>query len=68
MSVEINETDHETIVVNGKEIFKDGDGKWISRQELTASESLAFSNYVNSKPVGIITDNGNKDDYYQIRS
>ncbi len=51
MSVQINETDHDTIVVNGKEIFKDANGNWISRHELTAQESLAFSDYIKHKTI-----------------
>ena len=56
MSIEIKETDHETLSVNGKEIFKDGDGKWISRTELSTNEQNALNNYIKAQnqkePIG----------------
>lgn len=38
-------TDHEMYDVNGKEIYKDGNGNWIAQDELTQQERNAFSNY-----------------------
>lgn len=37
--------DHESYNVNGKEVYKDTNGNWIQRQELTTQESNAFNNY-----------------------
>lgn len=46
MSIDIKEvTKSECYLVNGKEIYKDADGKWIARQELTPAEFTAFSLY-----------------------
>lgn len=46
MPVEIKPiTDHEVYEVNGKEIYKDGNGNFISRDELTHNERMAFNNY-----------------------
>ena len=46
MSVTINPViDHESYNVNGKEIYKDTNGNWIARQELTTQETMAFGNY-----------------------
>lgn len=50
MAIEVKETDHETILVNGKEVYKDQDNNWIARTELSSQESLAFNNYLNAKP------------------
>lgn len=41
-------TDHESYSVNKKEVYKDSNGNWIARQELTTLESNAFSNYKKS--------------------
>ena len=38
-------TDHEVYEVNGKEIQKDSNGKWIAREEFTQQERNAFTNY-----------------------
>lgn len=38
-------TDHERYNVNNKEIYKDGNGNWIARQELSQMEKNAFNNY-----------------------
>jgi hypothetical protein len=38
-------TDHEVYNVNGKEIYKDSNGNWITRQEFTQQERNAFNNY-----------------------
>lgn len=38
-------TDHESYNVNGKEVYKDTNGNWIQRQELTTQETTAFNNY-----------------------
>lgn len=32
----------ESYDINGKEVYKDTNGNWIARQELTANESKAF--------------------------
>jgi hypothetical protein len=37
--------DHESYNVNGKEVYKDSNGNWIARQELSTQETMAFSNY-----------------------
>lgn len=37
--------DHESYNVNGKEVYKDTNGNWIQRQELTTQETNAFNNY-----------------------
>jgi len=37
--------DHESYNVNGKEVYKDTNGNWIQRQELTTQEGNAFRNY-----------------------
>lgn len=38
-------TDHEAYNVNGKEVYKDSNGNWMQRQELTIQENTAFINY-----------------------
>lgn len=38
-------TDHEVYEVNGKEIYKDSNGSWITREEFTQQERNAFHNY-----------------------
>lgn len=49
MSVTITPiTDHESYSVNNKEIYKDSNGNWIAREELTTQENNAFSNYRKS--------------------
>lgn len=60
MAIEIKETDHDTIVVNGKEVYKDANQNWIARQELTTQEQNAFNNYIADIPQF-----GNKSNYYQ---
>lgn len=46
MSVKITPIeDHERYSVNNKEVYKDSNGKWIQRQELTSQEMSAFTNY-----------------------
>ncbi len=37
--------DHESYEVNGKEIYKDTNGNFVFRQELTTNEKTAFYNY-----------------------
>lgn len=46
MSIVINPiTDHELYEVNGKEIYKDSNDNWVTRQEFTQQERNAFNNY-----------------------
>jgi hypothetical protein len=46
MSVKINPiVDHERYNVNGKEVYKDTNGNWITPTELTTQERNAFYNY-----------------------
>jgi hypothetical protein len=46
MSVTINPIiDHETYEVNGKTVYQDSRGEWISKQELSSTEWNAFRNY-----------------------
>lgn len=46
MSISINEIEKNSLyTVNNKEVYLDGDGKWVSRQELTAQEHEAFAQY-----------------------
>ena len=46
MSIVINPiSDHELYEVNGKEIYKDSNGNWIAREEITQQERNAFQNY-----------------------
>lgn len=35
----------ESYDVNGKEVYKDTNGHWIARQELTANEAKAFNQH-----------------------
>ena len=37
--------EHESYDVNGKEVYKDTNGNWLARQELTANEAKAFSEH-----------------------
>jgi hypothetical protein len=37
--------DHERYEVNGKEIYKDSNGNWVNRQEITMMEKNAFNSY-----------------------
>ena len=37
--------DHEQYEINGKLIFKDSDGNWVCKSELTSQELNAFENY-----------------------
>lgn len=34
--------------VNGKELYKDSNGNWIARIELTNQECIAFNNYMKA--------------------
>jgi hypothetical protein len=46
MSVRITPlVDHESYSINNKEVYKDSNGNWIYRQELTSQEVNAFHNY-----------------------
>jgi hypothetical protein len=46
MSVRIKPImDHESYNVNDKEVYKDSNGNWIQRRELTSQELNAFNNY-----------------------
>ena len=38
-------TDHECYQINNTEIYKDSNGNWIARGELTQMERNAFANY-----------------------
>ncbi len=38
-------TDHELYTVNGKDIYKDGNGNWVAKIEFTPAESSAFNRY-----------------------
>lgn len=38
-------TDHELYEVNGKQIYKDSNGNWITQKEFTQQERNAFYNY-----------------------
>jgi hypothetical protein len=38
-------TDHELYTVNGKQIYKDGNGNWVAKIEFTPAESSAFNQY-----------------------
>jgi len=48
MSVKINTSQFNEgiIFVNGKEVFKDTNGKWITRTELTTYEYQAFKRHL----------------------
>ena len=46
MSVRITPiVDHESYTVNNKEVYKDSNGNWITRQQFTQQETNAFANY-----------------------
>ena len=49
MSIAIIETDHDTILVGAKELFLDGEKRWVCRNELSTQEQLAFDNYIKAK-------------------
>ena len=38
-------SDHELYEVNGKEVYKDSNGNWMFREELSIKERNAFNNY-----------------------
>ena len=38
-------TDHERYQVNNTEVYKDSNGNWIARTELSQQERNAFTNY-----------------------
>jgi hypothetical protein len=38
-------TDHESYEVNGKEVYKDANGNWIDKQDLSDAENRAFRTY-----------------------
>jgi len=46
MAVEIYDDGDKTIWVNGKEVYLDGDGNWISREELLPSEQAALNDWI----------------------
>ncbi len=48
MSVEIKETEHNFLAVNGKEVFVSEDGVK-AKEELTANETKALREYLNSR-------------------
>jgi hypothetical protein len=37
--------DHETYEVNGKEVYKDTNGNWINKGDLSEAENRAFRTY-----------------------
>jgi hypothetical protein len=37
--------DHERYDVNGKEVYKDGNGNWIDKSDMSAVENRAFRTY-----------------------
>jgi hypothetical protein len=37
--------EHESYEVNGKEVYKDTNGNWVARQELTPNEVKAFTSH-----------------------
>lgn len=37
--------DHEQYTVNGKIVYKDYEGNWLVKEELTTQEQKAFNNY-----------------------
>ncbi len=39
--------DHESYMINGKQIFKEGNDKYICRTELTHQEQQAWTRYYN---------------------
>lgn len=45
MSVEIFDTG-DTIWVNNKEVYLDGNGNWVSREELLPSEQSALNDWI----------------------
>ena len=46
MSIKVKPiTDHEVYEVNGKEIYKDTNGNWLTRKDFTQQEKNAFNNY-----------------------
>lgn len=48
MATKIHSADKDTVYVNGKLIYKDTNGNWVSKLELTTQEQEAFNNYLNS--------------------
>lgn len=48
MATKIHSADADTVYVNGKLIYKDTNGNWVSKLELTTQEQEAFNNYLNS--------------------
>ncbi len=62
MSVKITETDHNTILVNNKELYRDANGNWVSNLELTAPELIAFNDYILSPTMAkVLVDQIRKD-------
>lgn len=50
MAVQIIEKSHNSLyMINGKELYLNGDGNWQSRQELTTFEQNAFNLYRQAK-------------------
>lgn len=42
MAIAVIQTEEDKLTINGKLIYKDGDGKWITGVELTTAEKEAF--------------------------
>lgn len=49
MSVIIKQQSEDHFLVNGKSIFKDSDGKWICKSELSSSEFKIFTQHLELK-------------------
>lgn len=46
MSVTIKTISDDAVEVNCKLVYKDSDGKWIAKQELTTAETQAFQQHI----------------------
>lgn len=48
MSVQITEISHNVFEVNGKTIYKDGNGNWVAQEELTPAEQNSFKQHLKA--------------------
>lgn len=48
MEVEIIQHDERNILVNGKEVYKDLNDKWVTHEAISTEESKAFREYLRS--------------------